>query len=115
MINLQKNLKNSMSGFNVALSDSSFRAELILGAIVLPIVLMISESVWWSIAATFAYMLLLSVELINTAIEVLCDRITKEHDEAIKAVKDMASAAVFLILVIFLVLCCIALFGIPKP
>ena len=37
---------------------------------------------------------LLIVELLNTAIEKLCDRVTRETDPAIKRVKDMGSAAV---------------------
>ena len=37
---------------------------------------------------------LLIVELLNTAIEKLSDRVTRENDPAIKRVKDMGSAAV---------------------
>jgi diacylglycerol kinase (ATP) len=38
----------------------------------------------------------LIVELLNTAIEKLADRVTHETDPAIKRVKDMGSAAIFL-------------------
>jgi diacylglycerol kinase (ATP) len=34
------------------------------------------------------------VELLNTAIEKLSDRVTRDNDPAIKRVKDMGSAAV---------------------
>jgi diacylglycerol kinase (ATP) len=37
---------------------------------------------------------LLIVELLNTAIEKLGDRVTRKNDPAIKRVKDMGSAAV---------------------
>jgi diacylglycerol kinase (ATP) len=37
---------------------------------------------------------LLIVELLNTAIEKLSDRVTRDDDPAIKRVKDMGSAAV---------------------
>jgi diacylglycerol kinase (ATP) len=40
------------------------------------------------------------VELLNTAIEKLADRITLEHDPIIGRVKDMGSAAVGLTLLI---------------
>lgn len=33
-------------------------------------------------------------ELFNTALEVLCDRVTREKDESIKRVKDVAAGAV---------------------
>ncbi len=39
-------------------------------------------------------LLLLAVELLNTAIEKLADRVTLEHDPQIGRVKDMGSAAV---------------------
>ena len=39
-------------------------------------------------------LLLLVVELLNTAIEKLADRLTTEHDLQIGRVKDMGSAAV---------------------
>jgi diacylglycerol kinase len=41
-------------------------------------------------------MLVLSLELINTAIELLCDAVTKEIHPAIKIIKDAAAAAVLL-------------------
>ena len=44
-------------------------------------------------------LLLLVVELLNTAIEKLSDRLTMEHDPQIGRVKDMGSAAVGLTLV----------------
>ena len=37
---------------------------------------------------------MLVVELLNTAIEKLADRLTHDHDEQIGRVKDMGSAAV---------------------
>jgi diacylglycerol kinase (ATP) len=43
---------------------------------------------------------ILIVELLNTAIEKLGDRITRDDDPAIKRVKDMGSAAIFLSLLL---------------
>jgi diacylglycerol kinase (ATP) len=40
------------------------------------------------------------VELLNTAIEKLADRVTREHDRLIGRVKDMGSAAVGLTMLI---------------
>jgi undecaprenol kinase/diacylglycerol kinase (ATP) len=44
-------------------------------------------------------MLVLSLELINTAIEHVCDTITTEIHPAIKIIKDAAAAAVLLVAV----------------
>lgn len=41
--------------------------------------------------------LILSVELINTAIESVCDLITKEYNPKIKIAKDCGSAATFVV------------------
>lgn len=40
--------------------------------------------------------LVLSLELVNTAIERLADRVTPEHDAQIRVVKDVAAGAVLL-------------------
>ncbi len=45
-------------------------------------------------------LLLLVVELLNTAIEKLSDRLTRDHDPQIGRVKDMGSAAVGVALLI---------------
>lgn len=49
----------------------------------------------WSLAilATAAVVV---TEVLNTAIERLADRVTREHDELIRQTKDLASAAVLL-------------------
>jgi diacylglycerol kinase (ATP) len=47
----------------------------------------------------FVVMVVLIVELLNTAIEKLADRLTTEHDMQIGRVKDMGSAAVGVALV----------------
>jgi diacylglycerol kinase (ATP) len=92
------NFKNSMRGLKVGLTEHSFVLELLGGIILLP-VLMLNRAIYLKILVILAYLLLLSTELLNTAIEKICDRITKEHDEDIKNIKDMASAAVFLVLI----------------
>ena len=45
-------------------------------------------------------LLLVAVELLNTAIEKLADRLTREIDPQIRDVKDMGSAAVLAALLI---------------
>ena len=44
--------------------------------------------------------LVLAIELLNTAIEKLCDHTTPEHHPVIGAVKDLGSAAVFCSLIL---------------
>lgn len=114
MVNLARNFKNSISGFKAAFTDRSFRAQLLLGALLIPLVITSSASPILKLCVIGTYLLLLAFELINTAIEALCDLITLEHHPAIKAIKDMASGAVFLVLLILLGEATIALLGLPE-
>ena len=42
----------------------------------------------------------LVIELLNAAIETVCDRITREHDEEVRIAKDYGSAAVTLTILV---------------
>ena len=42
-------------------------------------------------------LLLLAIEALNTAIEVLCDHVTPEIHPMIKKAKDLGSAAIFIV------------------
>ena len=52
----------------------------------------------------FTYLLLLVTEIINTSIEKICDKITKKIDPEIKIIKDLSSAAVFVVLFFLVIL-----------
>lgn len=114
MVNLAQNLKHSLSGLRAACSDRSFRAELLLGAVLLPSIAASDASPAYKLTIVGIYLLLLALELVNTAIEGLCDLITLEHHLGIKAVKDIASAAVFLVLVVLLAASAVAFMGLPS-
>ena len=57
----------------------------------------------FKLVITLTYFLLLAFEIFNTAIEKLCNKITKDYDKDIKQIKDLASASVFLILIILII------------
>lgn len=48
--------------------------------------------------------IILAVELINTAIEAVCDSVTKEYNKFIMISKDCASAATFVIFIVAVIL-----------
>lgn len=114
MLNIKNNLRNSIFGLLSAWSDKSFKAEVYLGMLLLPLILTVDALVVAKIAVVINYLLVLVVELLNTALEKLCDRVTLDRDPAIKAVKDMASAAVFLMLLMLFAQCVFLLIGVPK-
>lgn len=82
-----------------AKSEAAFREELALLAVGAPLAFVITSNAGERFALIGVLFFLLIVELLNTGIENLSDRVTREEDPLIKRVKDMGSAAIFLSLV----------------
>ena len=82
-----------------AKSEAAFREELVLLVVGVPLAFLITNDTGERFALTGVLFFLLIVELLNTAIEKLSDRVTRDTDPLIKRVKDMGSAAIFLSLV----------------
>jgi diacylglycerol kinase (ATP) len=86
---------NSWNGLiAVTRSEAAFRQELALLALGVPLAFFLTADVARRFALIGVLVFLLIVELLNTAIEKLSDRVTRDNDPAIKRVKDMGSAAV---------------------
>ncbi len=89
-------LRNTIAGFREGLStEVAIKQEAVLLIIALPVAYFIATNVWVWVALVGSLILLLGVELLNTAIERLCDHVHPERHEAIKVTKDLASAGVF--------------------
>ncbi|HET8545229.1 MAG TPA: diacylglycerol kinase [Pseudolabrys sp.] len=86
---------NSWNGLiAVTRSEAAFRQELALLVIGVPLAFFLTPDLTKRFALIGVLVFLLIVELLNTAIEKLSDRVTRENDPVIKRVKDMGSAAV---------------------
>ena len=83
-----------------ARSEAAVREELIIILVSIPAAWFIATTRARAVELVLVLMLLLVVELLNTAIEKLADRLTRDHDEQIGRVKDMGSAAVGIALLI---------------
>jgi diacylglycerol kinase (ATP) len=83
-----------------ARSEEAFRQELIALALAIPLAFLVSEAAWKRLALIGVVVFVLVVELLNTAIEKLADRVNLAIDPQIGRVKDMGSAAVGLALLI---------------
>jgi diacylglycerol kinase (ATP) len=91
---------NTRNGLAFAIrSEQAVREELIALALALPFAWLIGATVMRRVELVATVALVLVVELLNTAIEKLSDRLTTEHDPQIGRVKDMGSAAVGVALV----------------
>jgi diacylglycerol kinase (ATP) len=88
---------NSWKGLRVAArSEAAFRQEIVAFLLAVPAAFLIATDTWRRIALIGVIVLLMIVELLNTAIEKLSDHVTPEHHAAIGRIKDMGSAAVHL-------------------
>jgi diacylglycerol kinase (ATP) len=95
MLRLWRATINTRNGLIFAIrSEQAVREELFALAISLPLAWVIGTSLMRRIELVAAVAMVLIVELLNTAIEKLSDRLTTDHDLQIGRVKDMGSAAV---------------------
>lgn len=86
----------SLQGIQAALKyEAAFRQELLLCIVLVPLAFVLGETGFEVLFLLSTLFLVLIVELINSAIEALADRITNDFDEYIGRAKDMASAAIF--------------------
>ena len=86
---------NSLDGLRVLIRERAARRELLLIAATGVVYAL------WPTSHTLMLLVLafvlLAVEALNTAIEVLCDHVTPDIHPAIKKAKDLGSAAIFVI------------------
>jgi diacylglycerol kinase (ATP) len=91
-------------------TEEAFRQELWALLIAVPLAFLITAEPWKRLSLIAIVLFLMIVELLNTAIEKLADRITLKFDTAIGQVKDMASAAVGVALLLVVLFWACAIF-----
>lgn len=99
-----QSLKYALQGFRQFTGkDRNIRIELAMAAaaILLGWITSISAIHW--LLVLFCIGLVLSLEMINSAIEKLCDLVSKEFHPEIKTIKDMAAGAVLIAAIFSLV------------
>jgi diacylglycerol kinase (ATP) len=101
VLRILKATRNSWNGLIAcARSEEAFRQELAALAIAVPLAFIVATDAWRRVALIGVVVLLMIVELRNTASEKLSDHVTPHHHDAIGRIKDMASAAVGLSLLL---------------
>jgi diacylglycerol kinase (ATP) len=83
-----------------ARSEEAFRQELVALVLAIPLAFLVADLAWKRLALIGVVVFVLVVELLNTAIEKLADRVNLQIDPQIGRVKDMGSAAVGMALLI---------------
>jgi diacylglycerol kinase (ATP) len=91
----------SAKGLRAAFShEAAFRQELLLACVLTPIAFLLDIEPLQRLLLTAVLLLVLIVELLNSAIEAVVDRIGPEHHELSGHAKDLGSAAVLLSLLL---------------
>ncbi|MDM0013498.1 diacylglycerol kinase [Variovorax sp. J22P168] len=86
----------SLNGFRAAWREAAFRQEVLCAIVMIPAAFWVGRA-WVEVALLIAtVVLVLVVELLNSAVEAAIDRIGPEWHALSKAAKDIGSAAVLL-------------------
>jgi len=102
----------SIAGFVAAARhEDAFRQELILAAVMLPLGLVLGTNGVERALLAGSVLLVLVVELVNSAVEATVDRVSLEDHSLAKRAKDLGSAAVMLSLATMAAVWLLVLFG----
>ena len=105
-----KAAKCSMQGFAASWKfESAFRQEAVLALLSVPVAAWLATSVSQFALLVSVWCLVLVVELLNSAIESLTDRVSLERHELSGRAKDLGSAAVTLSLTVVAIVWGVAL------
>jgi diacylglycerol kinase (ATP) len=90
----------SLAGFRAAYKhEDAFRQEVLLAAILVPLALWLPVGYLGKALMIGSVLLVITVELLNSAIEATVDRISLENHDLAKRAKDIGSSAVLVSLV----------------
>lgn len=76
--------------------EQNVRIQLLVGTLVVCAMLFLKVELGNIALAIFAILLIVTLEMMNTSIELVADIVHPEYSEAIKSAKDIAAAAVLL-------------------
>jgi diacylglycerol kinase (ATP) len=101
MLRIWRATLNSWRGLLAAAkSEAAVREEMIALVIGVPLAFVITPLAWKRLTLIGVILLLMAIEMLNTAIEKLSDHVTPAQHPDIGRIKDMASAAVGIALAI---------------
>ncbi|AXH15538.1 diacylglycerol kinase [Malaciobacter mytili LMG 24559] len=101
---LFKNTKYALSGLkHVLKTESSFRLELFCAIFIIAGIIIIDASLTNKLILLVSGILVLIIELVNSAIENVVDLVTKEYAPLAKTAKDIGSTAVMFSIILHVV------------
>lgn len=99
--NLYTSIKHACNGLSVFFKserNGKIQAGISILVVIAAVYFKISRGEW--IAVVSCCLLVMAIELMNTAIEKTCNKITPKYDKDIKVIKDISAAAVLLLSVL---------------
>ncbi len=88
----------SLQGLRAGWGETAFRQEALASLVALPVAFWLGKSWLETAVLVSAVVMVMVVELLNTAVESVVDRVSPEWHALSKRAKDMGSAAVLLTL-----------------
>lgn len=90
----------SFAGLRAAFKhEDAFRQEVLLAVVLIPLALILNVAPLGKAMMIMSVLLVLIVELLNSAVEATVDRVSLERHSLAKRAKDFGSAAVFISLI----------------
>ena len=103
-LRLLRAARYSVAGLRAAYRyEQAFRQEVLILLLVVPLALWLGEGGIQYALMIGSWLLVMVVELLNSAIETAVDRIGPEHHELAGRAKDIGSAAVFIAIILAIV------------
>ena len=88
----------SLGGVRRLWGETAFRHEVLAFALISVVFLLSGAPLWGYVGATLLFLLTVSIEALNTAVEEITDHTSPNYSEMAKYAKDLGSFAVFCLL-----------------
>lgn len=112
LVRIWNAFKYSLAGLRAALRhEDAFRQECLLAAVLIPLALFVPTGGIGKALLIGSVLIVLIVELLNSAVEATVDRVSLEHHRLAKRAKDIGSAAVLIALVNLALVWGLVIFG----
>lgn len=105
-----RKIRTIVSGLRYAVVDVSVAYKLVLSLLVMIATFVLHQQANFPIILLATGQVLIT-EIVNSAIEALCDFVEERHNEKIKIIKDMAAAAVGISIIVWGVIVAVELRG----
>jgi diacylglycerol kinase (ATP) len=92
----------SFAGFQRLIQESAARLEFLGAGLLVPLLIWRGAELWHWLVLAGLFALVLATEALNTAIEILVDRLSPEWSQMAKDAKDLGSFAVGMVILVAL-------------